>query len=239
MPIRAITFDLDNTLWHIGDAIRHAERETYAYLTRHCPDLEEHYDIPALRELMLELLAEQPDLTHQISRLRKLALERAIRQSGYSEAQAQIHSEAAFDIFLHGRHRVTLFDHALEVLEELHQRYRIGALTNGNADVARLAVGPYFDFSFSAEEFLSNKPHPKLFNAALEHTGLKPSECIHVGDHHEHDIFGAQQAGFYTVWVNIERGEWPGGIPASAEVNSLNELPRAIAAIEKLAATSD
>ena len=75
--------------------------------------------------------------------------------------------------------------------------------------------------------------HAKLFQAALNYTGFSPSECVHVGDHPEQDIFGAQQLGFYTVWININNQEWPGGVKASAEINRLSDLPRTISAIAK------
>ncbi len=231
--IKAITFDLDNTLWHISQAIPEGERRTFAYLKRHCPDIAAHYDIPSLRQLMLDILKQQPSLTHQISRLRKLALGQAIQKSGYSNELAQLHAQAAFDLFMDARHEVVLFDHAIEMLDELHQHYQLGALTNGNADINRLPVKPFFDFCYSAEQVLSSKPNPELFQAALSHTSLTPSQCIHVGDHSEHDIFGGQQAGFYTIWVNTDRRPWPQEyLPADAEVHCLSEIPEAISDIE-------
>lgn len=235
MPIRAITFDLDDTLWDVGDAIRIAERNAFAYLSEHCPNITKHQDIVSLRQLMLQLLEEEPELTHRISHLRKKTLARAVEQSGYSAEEADRHATAAFNIFLEGRHQVSLFQDVLPVLQALHQRYTIGALTNGNADINRLTIGPYFDFSFSAEQFRRSKPHPTLFRAALDFTGLTASECVHVGDHPEHDILGAQQAGFFSIWVNLKGDAWPGGTPASAEINNLSELPQAIKHIETLA----
>ncbi|MCF7980742.1 MAG: HAD family hydrolase [Pseudomonadales bacterium] len=235
MHIKAITFDLDNTLWHVDDAIRVAEQNTFSYLTTHCPEVAQHHSIHSLRQLMHKLLQLQPELNHQISQLRKMALMKVIVQSGYSGIMAQQVAEEAFAIFLQGRHQVTLFNHALDILNLLNQDYQLGVLTNGNADIRRLPVHPYFDFAFSAEECMSRKPESPLFQAALEFTGLSPSECIHVGDHHEQDIFGAQQMGFYTVWINIDHRKWPGGTRATAEINCLSQLPNAIAAIERIA----
>ena len=233
MSIKAITFDLDNTLWHVDVAIRVAEQNTFGYLLKHCPKIKQHHSITSIRQLMFGLVELRPELRHQISQLRKMALATAIEQSGYSNAEALQHAETAFQVFLHGRHQVTLFDDTLEILDRLHQDYQLGALTNGNADINLLPVRPYFDFSFSAEECKSSKPDAKLFQAALNYTGFSPSECVHVGDHTEQDIFGAQQLGFYTVWININNQEWPGGVKASAEINRLSDLPRTISAIAK------
>ncbi len=231
--IKAVTFDLDDTLWHINQAIPEGERRVFNYLKQHCPGIEHHYDITSLRQLMIGILKRDPSLNHQVSRLRKLALGEAIKRSGYSEEHARLHAQTAFDHFMDARHEVILFDHAIEVLEELHQYYQLGALTNGNADISRLPVGPYFDFCYSAEQLLSSKPDPVLFQAALSATGLKACQCIHVGDHSEHDILGAQQMGFHTVWVNINKECWPAGqSPADEEISCLSELPKAIGKIE-------
>jgi len=174
------------------------------------------------------VLEQHPELTHQISTLRRKALARALRQSGYTQQQADLHAQAAFNVFLDTRHQVELFPYTVEVLHQLHQRYQLGALTNGNADIGRTAIGHYFDFSFSAEQLNNSKPHPALFHAALKYTGLSGSVCVHVGDHPTHDIQGAQQAGFFSVWVNRNSAAWPGGTPPSAEVSCLSELPEVI-----------
>jgi len=45
------------------------------------------------------------------------------------------------------------------------------------------------------------KPHPKMFQLALEKLGVKPSECMHVGDLQRTDIAGAKALGVHTAWI--------------------------------------
>lgn len=231
MSIKAITFDLDDTLWHNQHAIPEAERRTFEYLVTHCPNISNFHSIESIRRLIAQVLAEQPEFIHRISRLRIVALTRALIESGYADDVAQRHAQAAFDIFLDARHQVTFFTHALQILEQLHNRFQLGALTNGNADINRLPIKPYFDFSFCAEEFGSSKPDPTLFRAALDHTGLQPEQCIHVGDNYDHDVIGARQAGFHAIWVNFDGKPSPDNETQTDEVRCLSELPGAIDAI--------
>ena len=54
----------------------------------------------------------------------------------------------------------------------LARRHRLGALTNGNADIARLGLDRFFRFAFSAADVGAAKPAPEMFRAALLHTSV-------------------------------------------------------------------
>ncbi len=140
-------------------------------------------------------------------------------------------AEQAFAAFLAERQQVKLYEEALGVLETLATRFILGALTNGNADVYKTDAGDYFHFAFLAEEVGASKPHPDMFHAALERTGVAASNVIHVGDDPEHDIAGARAVGMHTVWMNARGKEWPEGPRPSREISNLRQLPSAIAEI--------
>lgn len=224
-PIRLVTFDLDDTLWDIAPVLVRAEQRLFEWLREKAPRLTARYDSLGLKRLMAEQLAANPELNHQISQLRILTLEHALQVSGYSHSEAIQVARQAFDIFLMARHEVEYFEHALEILETLSQRYTLGALTNGNADIKRLELAPYFDFALAAEQVRAAKPAPDLFLAALARGGVPAAAAVHVGDHIEHDIRAAQAVDIRAVWVNYERRDWPGGPPPAAMVHSLDELP--------------
>jgi 2-haloacid dehalogenase/putative hydrolase of the HAD superfamily len=46
------------------------------------------------------------------------------------------------------------------------------------------------------------KPHPGIFEAALDRTGWRRDRVIHVGDSLHSDVGGAVAAGVRSVWVN-------------------------------------
>jgi putative hydrolase of the HAD superfamily len=232
MPIRVITFDLDNTLWDVEPVLLRAEDAQYRWLAEHRERVTREFDAAGLRKLRMRTLELHPQLKHHISDLRRQALYDVQLHCGYSEEMARRGADEAFDVFLTVRHEVELYERALEVLEELAERYAIGALTNGNADVFRVDIGEHFDFALSAEQIGASKPLPDMFRASMQASGAKGHEMVHVGDHPEHDIAGARSVGMHTVWVNHTRGPWEGEEPADEEINSLDALPAAIANIE-------
>ena len=235
-PIRAITFDLDDTLWDVAPAIERAERDLRAWLDAHCPDMAARYDREALFEIRSMLIAKTPPLQHDVSELRVQVLKTALLRSGYRAAQAEHLARAGFDVFLASRHVIEYFEHAADVLRALRRRYVLGALTNGNADVHRLDIGPLFHFAIQAGDVGMSKPAPAMFEEAMRRTRLGPAEIVHVGDHLENDVAGAKRLGWYTVWVNRAKAPGPDGpAAADAEVSCLSELPPAIARIEAAA----
>lgn len=112
----------------------------------------------------------------------------------------------------------------LPVLERLAQRYPLGALSNGNADIHRVGLAHLFDFAFNAVDVGAAKPAPALFLAACRHLNMTPAQIVHVGDDPEHDVGGAASVGLRTVWVNRTGRKWPGGFRADAEIHALDEL---------------
>lgn len=227
--IKLITFDLDDTLWAVGPVIIAAEKSMWAWLHENCPAMSAKFNREALMPIRETVIAADPDIAHDISSLRVAILTKAMQASGYSLTDASDHAQAAFDVFMHGRHDIEYFEHVHAMLQELRGTYRLGVISNGNADVRRLSIGEYFDFAIAAGDLRTSKPDPRMFEAALSAGQVAPTEMVHVGDHHEHDIAGAQALGIRTLWINPGREPFPGSQPADAEVASLDELPQAIA----------
>ena len=229
--IRVITFDLDNTLWDVDPALIRAEEAQRRWLLEQRPGAIENYDHAALWEFKKSVWKRHPQLLHNVSAMRRQMLLELQLAAGYSPAEARSGAEQAFEVFLNERHRVELYEQALEVLEQLAREYSIGALTNGNADIYKTDAGEYFDFAFLAEEFGASKPAPDMFHAAMEKSGAAAHQIVHVGDNPEHDIKGALDVGMYAVWINLKQEPWPGGQRAHREVTELARLPAAIADI--------
>ncbi|RLQ20993.1 HAD family hydrolase [Seongchinamella sediminis] len=234
MAIKVITFDLDNTLWDVDPALIRAEEAQRRWLLEHRPGAIENYDHQGLWEFKKSLWQRHPELLHNVSAMRRQMLLELQLAAGYPQHQALDGARQAFDVFLNERHRVQLYEQALDVLGRLASQFSLGALTNGNADIYKTDAGEYFDFAFLAEECGASKPAPDMFHAAIARSGAAAHEIVHVGDNPEHDIRGALEVGMYTVWINLKREPWPGGPQAHQEVNELAQLPDAITAIQAL-----
>ncbi|WP_101758489.1 HAD family hydrolase [Oceanicoccus sp. KOV_DT_Chl] len=235
-PIKVITFDLDDTLWEVQPVLMRAENLVYQWLQQHAPKVSEKFTIKSFMQWRWDIYKQNAELTHQMTQLRLVAVAAAMREVGYDAEQSQHLSEQAFAVFIKARHDITFFDQAIPLLEQLHQHYTLGALSNGNADIFQLEAAPYFDFSFSAEQLNASKPDPAQFNAAAQQAKVEMHEIIHIGDNLEHDIEGAQQAGCHSIWFNPKNLTAPNHIQPSQQVTSLAEIPAAIQAIAHAAA---
>jgi len=235
--IRVITFDLDDTLWHTAPVIQKAEQAMYDWVIQQAPKAEALMNSRQFDPIKQAMYNQHPELAHQISEVRIIALQKALRQAGYNSKQSKNWALEAFDIFINARHEVELFDDTAMMLEQLHQRYQLGVLTNGNADISRLDINEFFDFSFAAEALNSSKPAPAHFLAAMEACQVEAHQIIHVGDHPHHDIKGALDAGCHALWFNPNNQTWPETSPEPPQVQQITDIPGAIKQIALLANT--
>lgn len=232
-PVRAITFDLDFTLWDLTGVLHHAEAVSQRLLEAHYPEVGARYDAEGLRHLREAIAAERADLRHDVTALRREALRVAGAEAGYSGAALARLVEEAFETFLEARHEVAFYDDAMPVLEALHGRVRLGAVTNGNADVRRLGLERYFDFAISAVEIGAAKPARLVFEAAAHRAGAAPGEIVHVGDDVHSDVTGAAAYGMQAVWLNRAAEPWPKEMPEVAHVQ-VPDLWRLLERLEAL-----
>ena len=219
--IRAISLDLDDTLWAVEPVIRRAEAELWQWLSENYPRIGERHAAPDIRVLRNRIVDDYPDKAHDFRFLRKRLLARLALDAGYSASIA----EDAFEVFDAARNRVDLFPDVRPALARLSERYALVALTNGNASLDKIGIKEYFSGTVSAAETGVPKPSPKIFHAAATHLAVAPEEVLHVGDHPELDVAGAAEAGMRTAWINRTGAAWPDTLsPPDATVECLEGL---------------
>ncbi|MDZ7811536.1 MAG: HAD-IA family hydrolase [Arhodomonas sp.] len=227
-PIEAVTFDLDHTLWELEGVIEHAERRAYAFLDRHFPAVTAALSLEDVLALRGRTADDRPDLVHNVTALRHEVFRRAGRAGGYEGESLEGLVERTFAEFLDARHEVVLFDDTIPVLDWLREQgLRVGAITNGNAEVHRLGLDGYFDFALSAMEVGAAKPSHLVFEAARGRAGVPMGHIVHVGDEPSTDVIGAATAGMQPVWFNRHGASWPADeVPRTpcVELASLTEL---------------
>ncbi len=229
MPrIRAITLDLDDTLWPSAPTLTRAEQRTYSWLATHAPDVAAMWSIEQLRELRFGIFKQHPQLHHDFLRMRRMAMHSAFEQAGLSGAAAHDLIERSLDVFMTARNDVDLYPEVRESLTRLSQRFALASLTNGNADVARIGIGHYFKATLSAHAHNVSKPDPALFHIACRALACAPDEVVHVGDDIELDVRGARAAGLHVIWMNRTHATWAGD-DAPVAVNDLLGLERWLA----------
>jgi FMN hydrolase / 5-amino-6-(5-phospho-D-ribitylamino)uracil phosphatase len=224
--IRAICFDLDNTLWDVWPVIRRAEQVMYELLAQRYPRVVAAHTVESMREARERTAAAYPQMRHDFTFLRMQTLRDHAREFGYGEAMA----EEAFEAFIRARNEVELYEDVLTGLDALRVHYRLFTASNGNADLSAIGLAHYFERSLAARQVGVLKPDPAIFHKVVEGTGLELAEVAYVGDDPQLDVEGARRAGMQAVWINRDGSPWPDALePPAFTVRSLHELDRALA----------
>ncbi|KKW68463.1 hypothetical protein AAV94_05030 [Lampropedia cohaerens] len=204
--IRAITLDLDDTLWPVWPTIHKAEAHLLAWLQVHAPRAAAHWQQPGVPQaLRAAVEAAHPDRLHDLSFLRKQTIAQVLQAAGEDVALA----EPAFAEFFAVRQQVEPYPEVEEALRRLAARWPLIALSNGNAQVMQMPVGRYFHSALGAREAGVAKPDARIFAQAARQAGCALQEIMHVGDDPLLDVDGARQAGMHVAWINREGAHWP------------------------------
>lgn len=217
--VRAVFFDLDDTLCGYWDASKVALRKAFA---EHGPpgipveQMVRHW-AKAFRAFGSSL-KQSPWYEEYLRRggsSRTEQMRRTLAEAGFvDEEMAQRLSDA------YGRERdaaLQLFRDALETLEALSRAYPLGLITNGPADIQRqeiatLGIERFFGPIFIEGELGFGKPDPEVFRRAEQAVRCSPGELLFVGNSYRHDIRPSIEAGWRTVWVRR-----PSDVPPSID----------------------
>lgn len=123
-----------------------------------------------------------------------------------------------------------VFPDVMPALDAIRERgLKIGAVSNWVWQLPELMhsleLVSQFDFIAASARVGFEKPHPQIFRYALEQAGVEAGEALHVGDHLDADVAGAQGVGIAAVLIDRRErfgtDDLPPGIPL---IRSLTEL---------------
>lgn len=198
MPLRAVFFDLDDTLCDTIGCRPQRMRSAISVLVNAYPA----FDSDRFLARALAPLDRPRAVTGMRAALAELGL---LDSPAAAEALRRFDSAYA---------PLRLFPGVKQVLQQLSARYVLGVVSNFHAGqrakLAHLGLDRYFhehEVTLSGETGFE-KPDARIFHHALSKAGLAPAETVFVGDRLDIDIAGAGAAGLRTVWFN----HW-GGTP--------------------------
>lgn len=220
MDIRAISLDLDDTLWPIEPILQRVESSVDAWLQANCPEVARAWPIDALRLLREEIARENPDLAHDFRTQRRLTLRRAFAPFGLGEEWV----DATYAVYVRVRNEVECYADTAPALAALAARVPLISISNGTAELDRVGLHEHFRFSISACDIGIAKPAPAIFLHACERLGVAPEHVLHVGDDPHADIAGARAAGMRTAWINRAGSTWGETQSPDLEFRDLAEL---------------
>ncbi|GIV08499.1 MAG: haloacid dehalogenase [Fimbriimonadales bacterium] len=212
-PIRAVGFDLDDTLcvyMPVAVQARLQIFETHLAPRVNLPIevIDQHYR-RAFKSLLEEIHTDRwyPLYLKEGRATRTEAFRRLLQSLNLdSDGLAEQISEeyaALRESMLH------LHEEALEVLHALRQRYPLFVITNGPAleqrrELQTLGIEPLFDLVAIEGEVGVGKPYQPIFEFVQSQLRLPGEQILFVGNSWEHDVMGALNAGWQAAWVNRE-----------------------------------
>lgn len=241
--IQAVVFDLGHTIIDFGPA-EAALRETYDQI------------LVALSSTALERLpsaeAMIAGVTHRIFDAINASYEReeleeldilALFASFLRDLDLNLPAALVRDIAV-WEHRALasgedLPPQNLEAIRTLkRQGYRLGLVSNVTLlpelmreDMERLGLLEYFDVTVFSSEEMVRKPHPRIYEAALNRLDIDARHTVFVGDRLKEDVRGPKDAGMQAVLTRQFRQEDPTGaaVPPDGIISRLDELPLMLA----------
>lgn len=119
--------------------------------------------------------------------------------------------------------------------------YRLALLSNAGDDpdvqalIDKFGLRPYFEFILTSAACGYRKPHPHMFEQALDALNLFPHQVAMVGDALTADVKGAQALGIYSIWVNRRvniHTKTLSVIQPDESVSALSDIPKLLKEIQ-------
>lgn len=226
--VKAVFFDLDDTLCGYWDAAKAGLKITFSEvdIPGVTPDQlmeawvkEFRLFCPHLSELGWKQRYLKEGETTRTELMRRALMHLEIQDLGLATKLSDVYGKE--------RNRaLNLFPDAVTLLNHFRERYPLGIMTNGPADIQRLelqtlGIENQFQFFLIEGELGFGKPDERVFELAEQQAKGSGQEILMIGNSFAHDILPAIQRGWQTVWVRR-----PSDVPPSAGKESQPEPVR-------------
>lgn len=199
--IKAITFDLDDTLYDNSMIVDKAEEEMIKNLQKY-----EQFQNLTLDLYFQEkslVLSINPEVYHDVIVWRIDTIKSLLSRTNIPVSQHSQIIDDAVDCFNVWRHKMVVPQSTHTLLTKLAKKYPLAVITNGNVDVNKIGLGDYFQFSLRGGPDGRSKPFPEIFDLAAKKLSIPNKYILHVGDNLETDVNGAINNGYLSCWINI------------------------------------
>jgi putative hydrolase of the HAD superfamily len=230
--LRAVFFDLDDTLCDARPAFQSGLHAAFRFLQQQRPDwetttLQQAWE-QAHKPLFAALNAGRLNMAQvRDQRFRSLLNLLGMENDALADAANTLLGQEQLRM-------LRLFEEA-RILDVLRSRFHVGIITNGAADdhadsqytkIRHLQLHERVDSVWISDAVGYRKPDPRIFQIAAEAIGISCRDALFVGDNPEIDIVGAKAAGMQTAWLH-HGASWPetiADIQPEYRIASLGEL---------------
>ncbi len=215
MTIRAVVFDLDDTLYPESAYVASGFRAVGEALAK-------EHSLHGFGELAASLAA---------SGVRGNVFDEALRRSGV--AAERVGALVAWSVERYRDHRpdIALFPEAHEALDGLRGKVKIGVLTDGWLAAQRRKVealglaervdAVVFSDSFGREHW---KPSEVPYRAVADALGVAHDGCVYIADNPAKDFITARALGWRTVQVSRPGQTHPSVAPSDAHAAEVSAV---------------
>jgi putative hydrolase of the HAD superfamily len=211
--IKAISFDLDDTLYSNKQVMEAIEKKMIAYfanlavLSKTVFSQYSALDHRFWNIFRQQAVLKKPDLAHDVVQIRLVTYRLGLMTLGLTEITAEQEAQNALDYFVALRSNFIVPQVSKTLLASLSEKYPLVAISNGNVDTKALGIAHYFQHIYHAGwqadvTLLRQKPTSDMFDLACQKLAIESSQLLHVGDCGRADIQGALQAGCQAAWLS-------------------------------------
>lgn len=233
--IKAISFDLDDTLYSNRPVMLAIEKKMIAYFASLTAiknkTFEQHKTLNHhfWSRFRHQAISTQPALAHDVVQVRLVTYCLGFISLGLTKHIAEQQAQAALNYFIALRSNFTVPEQSKKLLANLSNKYPLIAISNGNVDTKALGISHYFQHIYHAGwqtdgTLLKQKPESDMFTLACQQLAIKPSQLLHVGDCGRADIQGALLSGCQAAWLSLYDVGKPISVLPHIELNHLNQL---------------
>lgn len=181
------------------------------------------------RNMMYTVIANDIDAYRPFYEIQALSLQFALESFGY-DVPEELRDEIRRTVY---KEDVTVFEDVRPSMERLVELgYELYIVSNGDPEmlnrmVDRAGIGELVTDAISADEIETFKPDVELYRHAAARTGTPIDRILHVSGGTMRDVWGANNAGMRTAWLNRPEKHYPRehlGEDPDVTVASLHEV---------------
>jgi len=202
VALRAVLFDIDDTLYSTTQFARSARRNAVRAMIAAGLDVPEEVVLKELDEVLLEFSSNYDHHYDQLlRRLRPRSLQRTNPALVVAAGVAAYHDTKFREL--------KPFDDVIPLLSALRAAGVVtGIITHGwttkqSEKIVRLGLLPHLEprAVFISEQLGISKPNPKIYALALRDLELEAPEAMYVGDSPSHDVTPPKSLGMKATWA--------------------------------------
>lgn len=226
MRIKAVGFDLDDTLYSRKDFYRHVFEKMQTSVVNLDVSFNQFYKI-----FQVYSDAEYEKFMQRKKDRDAYKNDRVISTYKYFDEKITVDAAIIFNaLYLYYRNKIEYRVGVIEALEYLkNQGYKLFVLTNGPTHdqlnkLEQLEIEKYIskEHWYISDELNATKPDNEIFKIVEDRIGFSGNEILYIGDSFENDVLGASQLNWETIYLKIHDVEV--GLAEKISANNFSEI---------------